>query len=139
MCIKQKQVSIFFMEYVFFYIIIMAKRTTYIDKLENWCDRSELCKIFISAHPLVIEREDILIRVPWDKRFCLSVCNSEEIEDEEHFLFQCTQIWERNLKMKSNYLKLIYKIKQQISDFYAKISVISNLFSEKVGGRQKYN
>ena len=41
--------------------------------------------------------------------------------------------------MKSNYLKLIYKIKQQISDFYAKISVISNLFSEKVGGRQKYN
>jgi hypothetical protein len=29
------QVSLFFMEYVFFYIIIMAKRTTYIDKLEN--------------------------------------------------------------------------------------------------------
>jgi hypothetical protein len=76
MCIKQKQVSIFFMEYGFFYIIIMAKRTTYIEKLENLCDRSGLCKICISAHPLVIEREDILIRVPRDKRFCLSVCNS---------------------------------------------------------------
>lgn len=52
------------MEYGFFYIIIMAKRTTYIEKLENLCDRSGLCKICISAHPLVIEREDILIRVP---------------------------------------------------------------------------
>jgi hypothetical protein len=37
----------------------MGQRPPYVDVLNNRCDRAAICKICISAHPLMIEEEDI--------------------------------------------------------------------------------
>jgi hypothetical protein len=34
----------------------MGQRPPYVDVLNNICDRAAICKIRISAHPLMIER-----------------------------------------------------------------------------------
>jgi hypothetical protein len=34
----------------------MGQRPPYVDVLNNRCDRAAICKIRISAHPLMIER-----------------------------------------------------------------------------------
>jgi hypothetical protein len=34
----------------------MGQRPPYVDVLNNRCDRAAICKIHISAHPLMIER-----------------------------------------------------------------------------------
>ena len=52
------------------------------DVLNNRCDRAAICKIRISAHPLMIERGKHL-NIPRTERYCL-LCKSNQIEDEKH-------------------------------------------------------
>jgi hypothetical protein len=47
----------------------------------------KICKIHISAHPLMIERGRHL-NIPRTDRYCL-LCKSNQIEDEKHFLLHC--------------------------------------------------
>jgi hypothetical protein len=48
--------------------------------LNNRCDRAAICKIRISAHPLMIEGGRHL-NIPRTERYCL-LCKSNQIEDE---------------------------------------------------------
>jgi hypothetical protein len=65
----------------------MGQRPPYVDVLNNRCDRAAICKIRISAHPLMIERGRHL-NIPRTERYCL-LCKSNQIEDEKHFLLHC--------------------------------------------------
>ena len=65
----------------------MGQRPPYVDVLNNRCDRAAICKIRISAHPLMIERRRHL-NIPRTERYCL-LCKSNQIEDEKHFLLHC--------------------------------------------------
>ena len=47
----------------------------------------KICKIHISAHPLMIERGRHL-NIPRTDRYCL-LCKSNQIEDEKYFLLHC--------------------------------------------------
>ena len=68
-------------------VYCMGDRPPYVDLLKNVCDRSALCKIRISAHPLMIERGRHL-KILSNERFC-PVCKTNQIEDEQHFLLHC--------------------------------------------------
>jgi hypothetical protein len=46
----------------------MGQRPPYVDVLNNRCDGAAICKICISAHPLMIERERHLI-IPRTERY----------------------------------------------------------------------
>jgi hypothetical protein len=65
----------------------MGQRPPYVDVLNNRCDRAAICKIRVSAHPLMIERGRHL-NIPRTERYCL-LCKSNQIEDEKHFLLPC--------------------------------------------------
>jgi hypothetical protein len=65
----------------------MGQRPPYVDVLNNRCDRAAICKIHISAHPLMIERRRHL-KIPRTERYCL-LCKSNQTEDEKHFLLHC--------------------------------------------------
>ena len=62
----------------------MGQRPPYVDVLNNRCDRAAICKIRISAHPLMIERGRHL-NISRTERYSL-LCKSNQIEDEKHFL-----------------------------------------------------
>ena len=62
-------------------------RSKYVDILYRKTDRSTLCKIRLSAHNLEIEKGRQL-SIPTNERLC-KICNSGNIEDEQHFLFSC--------------------------------------------------
>ena len=64
-----------------------SQKLPYVDVLNNRCDRAAICKIHISAHPLMIERGRHL-NIPRTERYCL-LCKSNQIEDEKHFLLHC--------------------------------------------------
>ena len=55
--------------------------------LNNKCDRAAICKIPISAHPLMIERGRHL-NIHRTERYCL-LCKSNQIEDEKHVFLHC--------------------------------------------------
>ena len=63
----------------------MGQRPPYVDVLNNRCDRAAICKIRISAHPLMIERGRHL-NIPRPERYCL-LCKSIQIEDENFFSY----------------------------------------------------
>ena len=65
----------------------MGERPAYVDKLINITDRSMLCKIRTSSHQLMIERGRHL-NISKKDRLC-PICKSN-IEDEYHFLFNCS-------------------------------------------------
>jgi hypothetical protein len=48
----------------------MGQRPPYVDVLNNRCDRAAICKIRISAHPLMIERGRHL-NISRTERYCL--------------------------------------------------------------------
>jgi hypothetical protein len=74
----------------------MGQRPPYVDVLNNRCDRAAICKIRISAPPLMIERGRHL-NIPRTERYCL-LCKSNQIEDEKHFLLHCKKFnTQRNL------------------------------------------
>ena len=66
----------------------MGQRPPYVDVLNNRCDRAAICKIRISAHPLMIERGRHL-SIPRTERYNCLLCKSNQIEDEKHFLLHC--------------------------------------------------
>ena len=62
---------------------------SYCSIIDNPNHRRSLCKIRISAHPLKIETGRYgNQRTERDLRIC-TFCNSQEVEDEEHFLIRC--------------------------------------------------
>ena len=65
----------------------MGQRPPYVDLLKNRDDRATICKIRISAHPLMIERGRYL-NIPSKERYC-PLCKLNIIEDEKHFFLGC--------------------------------------------------
>ena len=65
-------------------------RPYYVDILKNKNERAMLSKLRISAHKLAIEGGRYL-NIPKHERIC-TACNSGEVEDEEHFLLNCSLI-----------------------------------------------
>ena len=63
-------------------------RPYYVDNLKNKNERAMLSKLRISAHKLAIEGGRFL-NIPKHERIC-TACNSGEVEDEEHFLLNCS-------------------------------------------------
>ena len=61
----------------------------YLTILNNFQQRQSLTKFRISCHRLIIERGRY-INIPEDLRIC-SHCNTGEIGNETHFLFNCTK------------------------------------------------
>ena len=65
-------------------------RPYYVDILKNKNERAMLSKLRISAYKLAIEGGRYLI-IPKHERICTAcTCNSGEVEDEEHFLLNCS-------------------------------------------------
>ena len=62
--------------------------TYYVDILKNKNERAMHSKLRISAHKLEIEGGRYL-NIPKHERIC-TACNSGEVEDEEHFLLNCS-------------------------------------------------
>ena len=91
----------------------MGQRPPYVDVLNNRCDRAAICKIRISALPLMIERGRHL-NIPRTERYCL-LCKSNQIEDEKHFSYIV-----KNSILKETYLMKKYQI-------YLKMQVIKML------------
>ena len=60
----------------------------YLDILKNKNERDMLSKLRISALKLAIEGGRYL-NIPKHERIC-AACNSGEVEDEEHFLLNCS-------------------------------------------------
>ena len=63
-------------------------RPCYVDILKNKNERAMLSKLRICAHKLAIEGGRYL-NIPKHERIC-TACNSGEVEDEEHFLLNCS-------------------------------------------------
>ena len=60
----------------------------HVDVLKNKNERAMLSKLRISAHKLAVEGGRYLI-IPKHERIC-TARNSGEVEDEEHFLLNCS-------------------------------------------------
>lgn len=64
-----------------------GERPKYVDILRFKDERSSVTRLRISSHKLAIE-SGRYTNIPVAERFC-QACNSNEIEDEEHFLLNC--------------------------------------------------
>ena len=101
---------------------LMNKRPEYVDKLINKSDRSMICKLRISAHPLAIEKGRYS-NVPRSERFC-NACKREIVEDEEHFLLHCSIYREIRTKLHEKLIAAGKNI-NSLSD-YAKLKILLN-------------
>ena len=63
------------------------ERTAYVDNIILKSNRSNIAKLRIYAHNLEIEKGRYF-QINRTERFC-KICNDLEIEDENHFLWQC--------------------------------------------------
>jgi hypothetical protein len=63
------------------------ERATYVDNIILKSDRSNIAKLRICAYNLEIEKGRYF-QIDRTERFC-KICNDLEIEDENHFLWQC--------------------------------------------------
>ena len=63
-------------------------RAQYVDSISYRSDRSVLSKMIISAHNLAVEKGRYT-GFPRHDRIC-EVCNTGPIENEQHFLLECT-------------------------------------------------
>jgi hypothetical protein len=59
----------------------------YVDNIISKSDRLNIAKLRICAHNLEIEK-GCYFQINRTERFC-KICNDLEIEDENHFLWQC--------------------------------------------------
>ena len=69
-------------------IYLVGIHPYYVDILKNKNERAMLSKLRISALKLAIEGGRYL-NIPKHERIC-AACNSGEVEDEEHFLLNCS-------------------------------------------------
>jgi hypothetical protein len=83
----------------------MGQRPPYVDVLNNRCDRAAICKIRISAHPLMIERGRHL-NISRTERYSL-LCKSNQIEDEKHFLLHRKKFNTQKIYMKMQVIKML--------------------------------
>lgn len=100
----------------------MGQRPSYVDSLNNLNDRAAICKIRISAHPLMIERGRHL-NIPREERYC-PVCKNGEIEDEQHFLLKCNRYTSKR-EILENKINVIFQIQRNIT-VDEKISLLVN-------------
>ena len=66
-------------------------RPYYEDILKNKNERAMLSKLRISAHKHAIDGGRYL-KIPKQERIC-TACNSGEVEDDEHFLLNCSSVF----------------------------------------------
>ena len=83
----------------------MGQRPSYVDILKNREDRAAICKIRISAHSLQIEKGRYL-NIPQNERYC-KLCNSNQIEDESHFLLNCKSFENQRIVFDNKLLNII--------------------------------
>ena len=69
----------------------------YLCVVNNFEQRRTITKFRISAHRLMIEQGRYL-GIPSDNRICLK-CSSNEVEDEQHFLFSCPKHIQERTKL----------------------------------------
>ena len=65
-----------------------SNHPNYVDLLKSSNKRAIIIKLRIRAHKLAIEGGRYII-IPRNQRVC-SICDSCELEDEEHFLLKCS-------------------------------------------------
>jgi hypothetical protein len=78
------------MSYLDWYLNIIHdenERAAYVDNIILKSDRSNIAKLRICTHNLEIEKSRYF-QINRTERFC-NICNDLEIEDENHFLWQC--------------------------------------------------
>ena len=80
--------------------------------MQNTHDRAVICKIRISAHPLMIERGRHL-NIPREERYC-PVCKNDEIEDEQLFLLKCNRFTSKR-EILENKINVIFQIQRNIT------------------------
>ena len=63
----------------------------YLYHLRHYDERQHVVKFKISNHKLLIEQAQYQkVRLPREHRLC-PLCNSNQVEDEIHFFFQCNK------------------------------------------------
>ena len=124
----------------------MGQRPSYVDLLKNRDDRANLCKIRISAHPLMIERGRHL-NIPSLERYC-PLCKLNMIEDEKHFLFVCNSFTTQrnifygkilNMMQNKNKIKNIHDISKYLlnNNSYPILKLTSSFISNCLDIRSK--
>jgi len=64
---------------------------TYLTAINSFEIRKEFTKFRVSSHRLLIEKgRHFKPKIPLEQRLCVQ-CNSNEIEDEIHFLLKCSK------------------------------------------------
>lgn len=102
------------------------KRSSYVDLLRQKSERSTLCKIRLSAHNLEIEKGRHL-SIPVNERIC-KICNSGDIEDELHFLFNCNKYSSARTDYKMKVASILNRDHNLLSNDFLKQCLNSNSF-----------
>ena len=88
------------------YILIKEQFETesYISLIDDFKLRRAIAQIRLSSHHLQVELgRHCKPKIPSDKRFC-KCCNSKMIDDEMHFMLNCTLCQEERITLFSNLL-----------------------------------
>ena len=139
-CLQEESAKIYNSSKLKFYQVVFNnfKRCGYTDILKKKTDRSIISRLRLSAHNLAIEKGRHF-SIPTDKRFC-NICNTQEIEDEFHFLFSCHKYsnhrltFERNLNsVHGKILNMSYtqKVKLCFNSHCPEVLKITNSFIKK--------
>ena len=88
------------------------KRAAYVDNIILKSDRSNIAKLRICAHNLEIEKGRYFQKNRTE-RIC-KICNDLEIEDENHFLWQCKNIGKKEKYYLKKYFFIIKNFQTSI-------------------------
>ena len=87
------------------------ERAAYVDNIILKSDRSNIAKLRICAHNLEIEKSHYF-QINRTERFCKLICNDLEIEDENHFLWQCEKYRKEREILCTNLISNLLKIRK---------------------------
>ena len=98
-----------FVVFRFVSLCFVSHFSAYVDILRNKTERSNLCKIRLSAHNLAIERGRHLGLHTSDRICTTCICKTGEVEDESHFLFKCEKYSNYRRSFQCNILSILQK------------------------------
>ena len=87
------------------------ERAAYVDNIILKSDTSNIAKLRICAHNLEIEKSHYF-QINRTERFCKLICNDLEIEDENHFLWQCEKYRKEREILCTNFISNLLKIRK---------------------------